>query len=55
MGPPADIEYAVDPVGVDIITPSPLYVHIYSLSEENLTLNTFEVIPPLDITISFSA
>ncbi len=32
IGPPADIEYAVDPVGVDTITPSLLSCHTSLLS-----------------------
>ena len=33
MLPPADILYAVDPVGVEIINPSPTKVVIYLLSK----------------------
>ena len=31
IGPPAAIEYAVEPVDVDIISPSPLYSFTFSL------------------------
>ena len=54
IGPPADKEYAVDPVGVAIIKPSELYSQ--SLCPSTLT-EAFNILceAPLQMTMSFNA
>ena len=54
IGPPADNEYAVDPVGVAIIKPSELYSQ--TLCPSTLT-EAFNILceAPFQITMSFSA
>src|SRR5690349_20885042 len=53
MGPPADIEYAVDPVGVDTMMPSAEYWPTSSPSTETRSLTT-RATPPLWTATSFS-
>ncbi len=53
MGPPADIEYAVDPVGVETTIPSAEYWPTSSPSTTTLSRTT-RATPPLWTTASFS-
>jgi hypothetical protein len=52
-GPPAESEYAVDPVGVEITTPSAPYAPIGSPSIDTSNRTT-RAKPPLCSTTSFS-
>src|SRR4029077_8118336 len=53
IGPPADMEYAVDPVGVLTMIPSAEYCATSSPSTETLSRTT-RATPPLWTTTSFS-
>ena len=54
IGPPADIEYAVDPVGVQTITPSPEKL-VASTPSQQIAIWMTRAIAPLVTTASFSA
>ena len=51
IGPPADNEYAVDPIGVEIIKPSQLYVLRICWSINTCIFNNLEI---LDLLINNS-
>ena len=53
MGPPADKEYAVEPVGVEMMRPSARYDVMYWSSTRTSRL-TILAGPPLLMTISFN-
>ena len=53
-GPPADSEYAVEPVGVAAIRPSARYVAIV-LPPSRSSISTIRATEPFDTTASFSA
>ena len=54
IDPPADILYAVDPVGVAIITPS-AYIVVKKFPSMNKSKFVKKELGPLSITISFIA
>ena len=54
MGPPAAIEYPVDPVGVDTMAPSPVIL-VSRPSSVDTSSRTTRATLPFEITASFSA
>src|SRR5580700_4421647 len=54
MGPPADSEYAVDPVGVETIRPSALYAHT-NCSSTCASRSIMRAMADLVTTASFKA